>query len=124
MSSTRSRLAAHAAAAGYPPGLLVQIAAATLTRYRPGQHLADSDVTQVTDAVQVLAQAGYDAERLSVSLADYQARHGARWRERFWTRTVALAALRYRHPELYGISPCETDAERRRQAAAAPASAG
>ena len=58
-SAARSRLAAQAAAAGYPPDLLALIANATLPRYRPGEQLEDAQIEQVTDAVEVLAQAGY-----------------------------------------------------------------
>ena len=58
-SAARSRLAAQAAAAGYPPDLLALIANATLPAYQPGQQLEDAQIDQVTDAVEVLAQAGY-----------------------------------------------------------------
>ena len=61
-SDARSRLAAQAAAAGYPPDLLALIAHATLPAYQPGEQLEDAQIEQVTDAVEVLAQAGYRAE--------------------------------------------------------------
>ena len=74
----RSRLAAQAAAAGYPPDLLALIAHATLPRYQPGQQLEDPQIEQVTDAVEVLAQAGYRAGTLAEHIAEYQRRHGER----------------------------------------------
>jgi hypothetical protein len=120
-TDARSRLAAHAAAAGYPPSLLTLIAHATLCACEPGDQLHDAHVDQITDAVQVLAQAGYRADTLSDHMADYRRRHGHQWRERFWTRALAIASVRYRHPELYGLSPCETDPARLDQHASKPA---
>ena len=111
-SATRSRLAAQAAAAGYPPDLLALIAHAALPDYQPGAQLEDAHVAQVTDAVEVLAQAGYTAAALPQQLADYQHRHAGDWRQRFWTRALRIAAIRYRHPHIYGLSPCETDPNR------------
>ena len=108
----RSRLAAQAAAAGYPADLLALIAHATLPRHRPGERLEDAHVEQVTDAVEVLAQAGYSAANLRALLADYQRRHGGGWRERFWARALRIASVRYRHPHVYGPSPCEADPDR------------
>ena len=61
-SDARGRLAAQAAAAGYPPDLLALIAHATLPAYQPGEQLQDAQIEQVTQAVEVLAQAGYRAE--------------------------------------------------------------
>jgi hypothetical protein len=111
-STARSRLAAQAAAAGYPPDLLALIAHATLPHYRPGDQLEDAHVEQVTDAVEMLAQAGYTAAALPQQLADYQQRHAGDWRQRFWTRALRIAAIRYRHPRIYGLSPCEADPSR------------
>ena len=108
----RSRLAVQAAAAGYPPDVLAVIAHATLPAHQPGHQLQDAQIDQVTDAVEVLAQAGYRAESLAEHIADYQQRHGTSWRERFWTRALRTAAVRYRQPDLYGLSPCETDPDR------------
>jgi hypothetical protein len=108
----RSRLAAQAAAAGYPPDLLALIANATMPRYQPGQQLDDTQIDQITTAVEVLAQAGYTAAALPGQLADYQRHHGTEWRGRFWTRALRTAAVRYRHPDLYGLSACETDPDR------------
>ena len=75
----------------------------------PGEQLEDAQIEQVTDAVEVLAQAGYRAESLAEHIADYQRRHGEDWRERFWPRALRLASVRYRRPDTYGLSPCETD---------------
>ena len=122
----RSRLAAQAAAAGYPPDLLPLLASAILPRYEPGQQLEDAQVEQVTGAVEVLAQAGYRADRLAEHIAEYQCRHGSDWRQCFWARALRIATVRHSHPHIYGLSPCETDPHRLAQRAArrpAPASA-
>ena len=108
-SDARSRLAAQAAAAGYPPDLLALIAHATLPAYQPGEQLEDAQIEQVTDAVEVLAQAGYRADTLAEHIAEYQRRHASDWRERFWCRALRIASVRYRRPDTYGLSPCETD---------------
>ena len=95
-------------------------------RYQPGQQLEDAQIEQVTDAVEVLAQAGYRADTLAEHIAEYQRRHGSDWRERFWARALRIATVRYSHPDSYGLSPCETDPDRLAQHAArqpAPASA-
>ena len=60
----------------------------------------------------MLAQAGYSAANLRALLADYQRRHGGGWRERFWARALRIASVRYRHPHVYGPSPCEADPDR------------
>ena len=52
-SPARARLAALAAAAGYPGTLLTQIAHATLPAYRPGDTLSDAQIEQLTLAVEV-----------------------------------------------------------------------
>ena len=119
-SAARSRLAAQAAAAGYPPDLLALIANATLPRYRPGEQLEDAQIEQVTDAVEVLTQAGYRADTLPGQLADYRHRHGGEWRQQFWARALAIASVRYRHPDRYGLSPCETDPDRLTRTPAPP----
>jgi hypothetical protein len=111
-TDARSLLAARAAAAGYPPGMLALIANATLPAYQAGEQLDDPQIGQVTDAVEVLAQAGYTGADLPGQLADYQRRHGDDWRQRFWARALRLASVRYRHPHSYGLSPCETDPDR------------
>ena len=123
MNTARSRLAAHAAAAGYPPDLLTQIADAVLPGYTPGNRLDDRTVERVTDVVQVIAQAGYDHQQLQAVIDGYRERHGDQWRRPFWTRTLAIAAVRYRHPDVYGLSPCETDPERLAQFARPAAAA-
>ena len=97
-TDARSRLAAQAAAAGYPPDVLALIAHATLPAYRDGEQLQDAQIEQVTQAVEVLAQAGYRAESLAEHIADYQRRRGEDWRERFWSRVLRLASVRYRRP--------------------------
>jgi hypothetical protein len=111
-SAARSRLAAQAAAAGYPPEVLAHIANATLPGYQPGQQLEDAQIEQVTDAVEVLAQTGYTGADLPAQLADYQRRHGEGWRQRFWASALRIASVRYSHPNRYGLSPCETDPDR------------
>ena len=120
-SDARSRLAAQAAAAGYPPDVLALVAHATLPAHRDGEQLEDTQIEQVTAAVEVLAQAGYRAESLAEQIADYRRRHGEDWRHRLWSRALRLACLRYRRPDAYGLSPCETDPERLAQHASAPA---
>ena len=117
----RSRLAAQAAAAGYPPELHALIAHATLPGHRNGEQLEDPQIRQVTAAVEVLAQAGYRAESLAEHIADYRRRHGEDWRRRFWRRALRVASLRYRHPDAYGLSPCETDPDRLAQHPCPPA---
>jgi hypothetical protein len=108
----RSRLVAQAAAAGYPRDLLALIANAALPAYQPGHQLEDAQIDLVTDAVEVLAQAGYSAADLPGQLADYQRRHSNDWRQRFWARALRIANVRYRHPNRDGLSPCETDPDR------------
>ena len=117
-TDARSRLAAQAAAAGYPPDVLALIAHATLPAHRDGEQLQDAQIEQVTQAVEVLAQAGYRAESLAEHIADYKRRRGEDWRERFWSRVLRLASVRYRRPDTYGLSPCETDPDRLAQHAA------
>ena len=120
-TDARSRLAAQAAAAGYPPDLLALIAHATLPAHRDGEQLEDTQIEQVTAAVEVLVQAGYRAESLAEQIADYRRRHGEDWRHQFWRRALRVASLRYRDPDAYGLSPCETDPDRLAQHARPPA---
>lgn len=110
--SARQRLCQLAAAAGYPTDVLGLIAQATLPRYEAGERLDDQQVQEVAEAVCALAQAGHRADTLPAIAAHYQRRFGARWREFFWASALRLADTRYRHPELYGLSPCEQDPER------------
>ena len=98
MSVARSRLATLAAAAGYPPNLLNQIADATLPSHTGGR-LRDPEIRQLTEAVDVLHHNGYSASTVALLLDDYQRRHGDRWRERFWTSALRIAD--HRHPELH-----------------------
>ena len=122
----RSRLAAQAAAAGYPPDLLALIAHATLPR-RPARTAA----RRLADRADHRRRRGPRPSRLpgrtlAEHVADYQRRHGEDWRERFWTRALRIATIRYRRPDSYGLSPCETDPHRLARHAArqpAPASA-
>ena len=116
--NVRSRLAAQATAAGYPPDLLALIAHATLPAYQPGEQLDDAQIEQVTDAVEVLAQAGYRADRFADHIAQYRRRHGGEWRQRFWVRALRIATVRHNRPDAYGLSPCETDPDRLAQNAA------
>jgi hypothetical protein len=120
-TDARSRLAAQAAAAGYPPGLLALIAHATLPAHRDGEQLEDTQIEQVTAAVELLAQAGYRAETLAEQIAGYRRRHGEDWRHRLWSRALRVACLRYRDPDAYGLSPCESDPDRLAQHTRAPA---
>lgn len=120
-TDARSRLAAQAAAAGCPPDLLALIAHAALPGYRIGEQLEDAQIEQVRAAVEVIAQAGYRAESLAEHIGEYRSRHGEDWRHRFWRRALRVASLRYRDPDAYGLSPCETDPDRLAQHAAPPA---
>ena len=113
-----ARSAAEAAAAGDAPDLLALIAHASLPAYQPGEQLDDAQIEQVTDAVEVLAQAGYRADTLAEHIAEYQRRHRSEWRERFWSRALRIANVRYKRPDSYGLSPCETDPDRLAQHAA------
>ena len=60
----------------------------------------------------MLAQAGYTGADLRGQLAAHQRRHGEGWRQRFWASALRIASVRYRHPNRYGLSPCETDPDR------------
>ena len=115
MSPNRARLAALAAAAGYPNALLVDIALATLPHYQHGQALGDADVELVALAVEVLAQAGHNAETASALIARHRPASPdttGRWRDRLWAEALTVANHRYAHPDQYGLSPCEHDADR------------
>ena len=103
----RQRLCQLADAADYPADLLPLIAQATLPRFRAGERLDDAQVHEVTEAVQALCQAGYQADTLPGIVAHYQRRYCERWPEFFWASALRLADTRARHPELYGRSPCE-----------------
>ncbi len=106
-ASARQRLARTGRLARYQADTLKLVAQATLPRHTAGERLDDHGLAQLVGAVEVLAQAGHTAERLPALIADYKQRHRERWREAFWARTLRIAAIRYRHPERYGRSPCE-----------------
>ena len=120
MSPARRRLAAQAAAAGYPSGALALIAQAALPGHRPGDALDELMVEHVRTAVEILAQAGHPANALGALLAHYHRRYGEDWREHFWRRQLRLASVRFNHPEHYGRSPCEPDGARPARAVPVP----
>ena len=75
-------------------------------------------------AVEVLAQCGHRADALAELVGSYRARsRDGSWRVRFWRTQLSIAALRYRHPRSYGLSPCEADPSRLAGADAPPSSA-
>jgi hypothetical protein len=102
VSATEARLAALCAAAGYPDKLRELIAEATFPGHRAGVALAESELRQLAEAAKLLAQAGRTAVQVELLVAEYQARDGERWRERFWRQALRTAAFRAAHPELYG----------------------
>jgi hypothetical protein len=113
MSPARERLAALAAAAGYGPDALTLIADAALPAHRPGERLKDTHIAHIASAVEVLAQCGHPAQVLADIVAHYRDRYGEPcWREQFWQRQLRTAALRYREPRFYGLSPSEADPAR------------
>ena len=99
MSPARDRLAAQAAAAGYPTALLATVAEATLPRHRAGERLDDRQIQHVTAAVETLAQAGISAAQLPELVAEHQRRHGEQWRDRFWAHVLRAANDRTRAPQ-------------------------
>jgi hypothetical protein len=108
MSPARDRLAAQAAAAGYPPALLTTVADATLPRHRAGQRLDDRQIDHLTAAVETLAQAGINAEQLPELVAQHRRRHGQQWRERLWAHVLRAANDRNAHPKRDAPSPGKT----------------
>jgi hypothetical protein len=108
MSRARERLAAHAAAAGYPTSLLTTIAQATLPRHAAGERLDDRQIKHITAAVQTLAEAGISHTQLPGLVAEHQRRHGEHWRERLWAHVLATANTRLANPERHRPSPSET----------------
>jgi len=113
MSAAHARLAALAAAAGYGPDTLGVIADAALPSHRPGERLDDQRVAHIATAIEVLAQAGHPAAALPDLITHYRDRYGEPcWREHFWHAQLRIAAARYRHPRVYGLSPCEADPAR------------
>jgi hypothetical protein len=105
--SPRERLLSLAQRAGYSPGALQHLAQATLPHYLPGERLDNSAVATVCAAVEVCAQSGMRDEHIAMLVEDYRERFGERWRERFWTRRLRTARLRFNDPAHYGRSPCE-----------------
>ncbi len=91
MSSAREQLKRVAGEAGYPPGLLCQIAHATLPHYVEGERLAESQIAQVTDAVATLAQARLSADQVNDLIAEHQLRHNEHWRQTLWTEVLTEA---------------------------------
>ncbi|MBV9194630.1 MAG: hypothetical protein JO168_10845 [Solirubrobacterales bacterium] len=86
----RRRLATAAARARYPGELLQSIAQATLPTYTAGKQLAERQLEQVAEAVELLAKAGLSAEHVGAHLAtcrrrapqkDWRERCGLSWRE-------------------------------------------
>ena len=93
----RRRLVTAAADAGYPADLLAAIAHATLPGYTPGQRLADHGLGQVTDAVELLAEAGLSAQQTRALLTACRTRAPERWRQQFWELVVKAASATAPH---------------------------
>ena len=87
-SEQRRRLATAAANAGYPASLLPAVAQATLPTYTAGQQLADRQLGQVADAVELLAEAELSAEQVGALIAACRQRAPHGWRETFWAFAV------------------------------------
>jgi len=87
-------VAALCAAAGYPAALLNPIAEATFPRHTTGEALSESEARQLVEAVKTLAEGGRAAEQIAVLIDEYKQRHGERWRDEFWTRTLRAGAIR------------------------------
>jgi hypothetical protein len=88
----RRRLAGAATTAGYPGELLSAIAHATLPGYTPGERLTDHGLGQVTDAVELLAEAGLTAQQLRALLTACRTRAPESWRQQFWELVVKAAS--------------------------------
>jgi hypothetical protein len=97
MLTAREKLAAVAAAVGYPPATLTAIAEAALPRYTAGERLAERQIDEITDAVRTLAQAGLTADEVDALIADHRHRHrhGANWRHALWRQALEAANRRY-----------------------------
>ena len=93
MSLARARLAAVAAAAGYPGPLLTQIAHATFPAYRPGDTLSDTQIEHVAVAVDTLREAGHDADAVRVLMGRYRD-STPDWRNALWAEALRLANAR------------------------------
>jgi len=94
VSATEARLAALCAAAGYSTELVELIAEATFARHKTGETLSEPQLRQLAEAVKMLAAGERSTEHIPVLVDEYEARHGDRWREVFWTRTIRAAAFR------------------------------
>lgn len=94
MSEAREQLKRIAGEAGYPPGLLCQIAHATLPTYTHGDHLVEEQISQVSDAAATLWEAGLHAEQVRALIQAHEARHGEHWREGLWKQVLARAGAR------------------------------
>jgi hypothetical protein len=105
------RLALQAHRAGYDRES-VEFIANLAFRHRPGEPLReDQRINELTVAVEVCAQAGYDARTLRLVAEHCYAScaEGDDWRARFWSLHLLPAAnRRFRNPGFYGVSPCET----------------
>ena len=102
VSLARARLAAVAAAAGYPGTLLTQIAHATLPAYRPGDTLSDAQIEQLTLAVEVLTESGHDADATTTLIARHRQAGGERWRDALWAEALRAANARCAPPASAG----------------------
>jgi hypothetical protein len=94
VSAARTRLAALAAAAGYPGPLLTQIAVAAVPAYTPGTALSDPQIDQVALAVETLVEAGHNPAGAQALIARHQQHGGERWRDALWREALAAANQR------------------------------
>jgi hypothetical protein len=124
MSPARDRLAAQAAAAGYPTALLTTVADATLPRHRAGERLDDRQIDHLTAAVETLAEAGISAEQLPGLVADHRRRHGEQWRDRFWAHVLRAANDRTSHARRHAPSPGKSGPARHAQPSPRPGTPG
>lgn len=112
MTDPREVLAQMAQTTGLTTATLTLITEATLPAYQVGSRLSDGEVAAVIDAVTTLVQAGRDEQCLPDMIGHYRSHWPDGWRERFWRSTVHAANLRYRHPDIYGLSPLEDEPDR------------
>lgn len=106
--TARERLALQAWRAGYGARTVALIA--QLARRRSELDPLDQhQVEQVTDAVEVCAQAGLDHDAIvAVARHNHSAADGHEdWRVRCWSRILAIANERAMAPDHYGLSPCD-----------------
>jgi hypothetical protein len=100
-SEQRRRLASAAADAGDPASLLPAVAHATLPTYTAGQQLADRQLGHVADAVELLAEAGLNAEQVGALIAACRQRAPHGWREPFWAFAVRTVRARARRARIH-----------------------